>query len=167
MADCFFDNGSKAFFKDESSELKKTVAKNTSLENDITDKNGVIAELFAKRSLEKYPNARPRLITDNGSQYTSHEFKQFISRHGLTHVRTSPYYPQSNGEMERFHYAYKDGAVRPMSPLSIEDARRVTEKYIEYYNNERLHSAIGFITPKDKLEGRDQIIIKQRNLQPI
>ena len=120
------------------------------------------AEIVVKRALEKYPNARPRLITDNGSQYTSHEFKQFISRHGLTHVRTSPYYPQSNGKMERFHYTYKDGAVRPMSPLSIEDARRVTEKYIEYYNNERLHSAIGFITPKDKLEGRDQIIIKQR-----
>ena len=64
--------------------------------------------------------------------------------------------------MERFHFTYKDGAVRPLSPLSIEGARRITEKYIEYYNNERLHSAIGFIAPKDKLEGRDQIIIKQR-----
>ena len=41
----FFENGSKAFAKDDSSELKKSEAKNTSLETDITDKNGVIAEL--------------------------------------------------------------------------------------------------------------------------
>ena len=119
-------------------------------------------EIVIKRALEKYPNARPRLITDNGSQYTSHEFKQFISRHGLTHVRTSSYYPQRNGKMEHFHFTLKDGAIRPLSPLSIEDARRITQQYIEYYNKQRLHSAIGFIAPQDKLEERDQIIIKQR-----
>jgi len=120
------------------------------------------AEVVIKRALERYPSARPRLITDNGSQYTGHEFKQFIAIHGLTHVRTSPYYPQSNGKIERFHFTLKQGAIRPSALLTVEDARRAVAQYVDYYNNIRLHSAIGFIAPRDKLEGRDQEIINRR-----
>ncbi|MDD7983568.1 IS3 family transposase [Lentisphaera marina] len=120
------------------------------------------AEIVVKRSLEKFPEARPRIITDNGSQYTGQEFKKFIAIHGLTHVRTSPYYPQSNGKLERFHYTLKEGSIRPKVPLSVEDARRVVTQYVEYYNNTRLHSSIGFITPSDKLIGKDVSIIQER-----
>jgi transposase InsO family protein len=120
------------------------------------------AEIVLKRALEQYPDARPRLITDNGSQYTAHEFKQFIGMHGLTHVRTSPYYPQSNGKIERFHFTLKVDAIRSKALLTVEDARKSVAQFVQYYNNTRLHSAIGFIAPKDKLEGRDRRIIKQR-----
>ncbi|WP_238527707.1 IS3 family transposase [Lentisphaera araneosa] len=120
------------------------------------------AEIVVKRALEKYPQARPRIITDNGSQYTGQEFKKFIAFHGLTHVRTSPYYPQSNGKIERFHFTLKAGTIRPQVPLSVEDARRVVSQYVEYYNNTRLHSAIGFIAPMDKLMGNDVIIVQER-----
>lgn len=120
------------------------------------------AEIVIQRALEKYPDAKPRVITDNGSQYTSHEFKRFVATHGLTHVRTSPYYPQSNGKIERFHFTLKAGAIRPKVPLTLADARRITGLYVDYYNNDRLHSAIGFVTPLDKLEGRDQAIFGER-----
>ena len=120
------------------------------------------AEIVIKRALEKYPQARPRIITDNGSQYTGQEFKKFIACHGLTHVRTSPYYPQSNGKIERFHFTLKEGSIRPKVPLSVEDARRVVTQYVEYYNNTRLHSAIGFIAPINKLMGKDVIIVQER-----
>ncbi|EDM26821.1 hypothetical protein LNTAR_06234 [Lentisphaera araneosa HTCC2155] len=120
------------------------------------------AEIVVKRALEKFPEARPRIITDNGSQYTGQEFKKFIACHGLTHVRTSPYYPQSNGKIERFHFTLKNGSIRPLTPLSVEDARRVVDQYVDYYNNTRLHSAIGFIAPKDKLNGKDVSIIQER-----
>ena len=119
-------------------------------------------EIVVKRSLEKFPEVRPRIITDNGSQYTGQEFKKFIAYHGLTHVRTSPYYPQSNGKLERFHFTLKNGSIRPLTPLSVEDARRVVTQYVDYYNNTRLHSSIGFITPKDKLNGNDVSIIQER-----
>jgi hypothetical protein len=80
----------------------------------------------------------------------------------MTHVRTSPFYPQSNGKLERFHKSYKMECVRPKTPLSMADAKRETEKYINQYNTERLHGAIGYIAPIDKLEGRAQMIMDER-----
>ena len=55
------------------------------------------------RAEEKHPDATPRIITDNGPQFISGDFKQFIRVSGMSHVRTSPYYPQSNGKIERYH----------------------------------------------------------------
>ena len=81
----------------------------------------------------------------------------------MTHVRTSPYYPQSNGKIERWHGSIKSECIRPGTPLSLDDARRLVTNYIEHYNNERLHSAIGYITPKDKLAGRAEIIFSERD----
>jgi len=119
-------------------------------------------EMLLQRTLEKYPGAAPRLITDNGSQYTAKEFKHFITRTGLTHVRTSPYYPQSNGKIERFHYTYKSQCVWRQVFLDYEDAIKLTEKYINYYNNERLHSAIGYVPPIKKLNSEEEKIFTER-----
>ena len=81
----------------------------------------------------------------------------------MTHVRTSPYYPQSNGKIERFHRTIKGDCIRPETPLTLEDARRVVARYVEHYNTVRLHSALGYITPKDKLEGREREIFAARD----
>ena len=63
----------------------------------------------------------------------------------MTHVRTSPYYPQSNGKIERWLKSLKGECIRPRTPLSLDDARRLVEGYVEYYNNVRLNSATGYI----------------------
>ena len=81
----------------------------------------------------------------------------------MTHVKTSPFYPQSNGKLERFHQTIKDECIRPGVLLSLDDARRIVGKYIEHYNTVRLHSAIGYVTPADKLNGREQGIFKERD----
>jgi transposase InsO family protein len=60
-----------------------------------------------QRAKEKYPHETPRIISDNGSQFLAKDFKEFIRICGMTHVRTSPYYPQSNGKLERFHGSIK------------------------------------------------------------
>lgn len=57
----------------------------------------VDVEIVLQRTREKYPDAKPRIITDNGPQFIAKDFKQFIRISGMTHVKTSPYYPQSNG----------------------------------------------------------------------
>ena len=54
-------------------------------------------EASLQRAREKYPDAHPRIISDNGPQFIAKDFKEFIRLAGMTHVRTSPYYPQSNG----------------------------------------------------------------------
>ena len=120
-------------------------------------------EIILQRAKEKYPAARPRIISDNGPQFIAKDFKEFIRISGMTHVRTSPFYPQSNGKLERFHKTIKTECIRPGTPLSLDDARRIVEKYIEHYNTVRLHSAIGYVTPTDKLNGRDKEIFKERD----
>lgn len=59
----------------------------------------------------------------------------------MTYVRTSPYYPQSNGKIERWHRSLKGECIRPGTPLSLDDARRLVDGYVEHYNNVRLNSA--------------------------
>jgi transposase InsO family protein len=115
------------------------------------------------RAKEKFPGEHPRIISDNGPQFVAKDFKEFIRILGMTHVRTSPYYPQSNGKIERFHKTIKGECIRVLVPLSLKDAQRITADYITRYNEARLHSAIGYITPKDMLEGRDKEIFAARD----
>jgi transposase InsO family protein len=123
----------------------------------------VDVEAIVQRAREKFPGTNPRIITDNGPQFIAKDFKQFIRISGMTHVRTSPYYPQSNGKLERYHRTIKSDCIRPGTPLSLEDARRIIAKFVDHYNNVRLHSAIGYITPHDKLLGREKAIFDQRD----
>ncbi len=120
-------------------------------------------EIILQRAREMFPNAQPRIISDNGPQFISKDFKNFIRISGMTHVRTSPYYPQSNGKLERYHKTIKSTCIRSKTPLSLEDARRIVTEFVIHYNNERLHSAIGYITPEDMLEGRAEMIYAARD----
>lgn len=120
-------------------------------------------QVILQRALEKFPGEHPRIITDNGSQFVAKDFKEFIRLCGLTHVRTSPYYPQSNGKLERYHGTIKTECIRPSTPLSLEEAFRIVTRYVEHYNQVRLHSAIGYLTPADKLAGREAEIFAARD----
>jgi putative transposase len=120
-------------------------------------------ETIIQRAREMYPNERPRIISDNGPQFIAKDFKEFIRICGMTHVKTSPYYPQSNGKIERFHRTIKGDCIRAQTPLSLEDARRLVTSYVAHYNGIRLHSAIGYIAPKDMLEGRAKEIFAARD----
>jgi len=119
-------------------------------------------EIILQRARELFPQARPRIISDNGPQFLARDFKEFIRLSGMTHVKTSPYYPQSNGKLERYHKTIKGACIRPQTPLSLEDARRIIDRFVEHYNHQRLHSAICYITPFDKLQGHAETIIAQR-----
>jgi putative transposase len=116
-----------------------------------------------QRARERFPGVTPRVISDNGPQFVAKDFKEFIRVCGMTHVKTSPYYPQSNGKIERFHRTSKGDCIRTETPLCLEDARRVVARYVEHYNTVRLHSAVGYVTPQAKLEGRDKAIFAERD----
>jgi putative transposase len=71
-------------------------------------------------------------------------------------------YPQSNGKIERFFKTAKEECIRRNSFLSIDDARKIIDRYIDQYNYERLHSAIDYVTPYDMLMGRKEQILEER-----
>jgi putative transposase len=121
------------------------------------------AEIVVQRAGEKFPGENPRIISDNGPQFIAKDFKQFLRLCGMTHVTTSPYYPQSNGKKERWFGTLKRECIRPGTPLSLDDARRLVAHFVEHYNTVRLHSAIGYVTPADKLLGLEPVIHTERD----
>jgi transposase InsO family protein len=104
---------------------------------------------------------RPKKIP--GHQFVAKDFKEFVRVAGLTHVKTSPYYPQTNGKIERWHKSLKADCIRPGTPLDIEQARRPIAGFVDHYNTVRLHSAIGYITPENKLLGKEKAIFADRD----
>ena len=120
-------------------------------------------ELIVQEALEKYENISPRIISDNGPQFISREFKKFVRLAGMDHVRTSPYYPQSNGKIERWHRELKSNCIRAERLESLADAKAKTKSFIEEYNDKRLHASIGYVNPKDKLLGKEKEIFADRD----
>jgi len=93
-------------------------------------------EIILQRAREKFPDAKPRIISDNGPQFISKDFKEFIRISGMTHVKTSPYYPQSNGKLERYHRTNKSTCIRAKTPLSMLDAQRLATDFVDRYNKQ-------------------------------
>lgn len=120
-------------------------------------------EIVLQAARERFPQAAPRIISDNGPQFIAKDFKEFIRLCGMTHVRTSPYYPQSNGKIERWHKSVKSACIRPGAPLGPDEARRLVGGYVEHYHTVRLHSAIGYVAPADQLAGREAAIFAERD----
>ncbi len=90
-------------------------------------------ERVIERAREAYPGLKPRVTSDNGPQFIAGDFKKYIRLTGMTHVRTAPYYPQSNGKIERWHKTLKTDAIRPKVPATIGDAIRVVTAFVLDY----------------------------------
>ena len=124
---------------------------------------GICAEIVVTKAMELYPNARPHLISDNGSQFISKDFRELTSLLEIEHIYASPGHPQSNGKLERFHRSLKSEHVRTSTYLSYEDAKLRMGRWIKYYNEERLHAAILYLTPEDVFTGlKDKRVAERR-----
>jgi transposase InsO family protein len=75
----------------------------------------VLRKLF-QRARERFPEVTARIISDNGPQFIARDFKEFLRSDCMTHVRTPPYCPQSNGKIERWHRTIKGAGIRPRRP---------------------------------------------------
>jgi hypothetical protein len=119
-------------------------------------------ETIIRRARQRVPGERPRIISDNGPQFIK-DFEQLIRICEITYERISPYYLQSNGKFERWHKTLEGECIRVKSPRGLEDARRLVTEFVAHYNELRLHSAIGYVDPADKLAGRDRAILAERD----
>ena len=120
-------------------------------------------QITIQRALEKYHCAKPRLITDNGSQFISKDFAEYLKQAGLQHIRTSIAYPQSNGKIERYHRTIHQECLMTKSLINLDDARKQITEFINYYNNTRLHSSLFYLTPHDFLNNRFTEKLDERN----
>ena len=84
------------------------------------------------------------------------------AHHLTTHKATAKACPERSRRVESWHKTVKRECIRPLTPLSLEDARRIVADFVHEYNSLRLHSGIGYVTPQARLEGRDQQIIAER-----
>ena len=119
-------------------------------------------ELVFQRAVEKFPEARGRVISDNGKPFVCKEYRELLGANGFTYCKTSPYYPQSNGKQERMQGTVKHEFLSRRHLHSFSQAVKVIGQAIDHYNNVRLHGAIGYVTPKDMLEGRAPAIQAER-----
>jgi transposase InsO family protein len=92
-----------------------------------------------------------RVLSDNGSCYRSHAWRDACADLAITHKRTRPYRPQTNGKIERFHRTLADGWAYARY-YDTETARReALPGWIHFYNHHRAHSAIGGLPPISRL----------------
>lgn len=120
-------------------------------------------ELTLQTAFEKFPNVKPRIISDNGSQFISKDFALFIKDMQLLHIKTSVAYPQSNGKIESYHKTINGECLRTNSFIDPEDAEKTINKFVDYYNNQRLHSALNYLPPIDYLNGNYKVKLVERD----
>ena len=104
---------------------------------------------------------KPRLLSDNGASYISHELADYIKDNDMSHVRGAPYHPQTQGKIERWHQTLKNRVLLENYFLPG-DLERQIEGFVEHYNHERYHESLNNVTPADVYFGRAQSILNRR-----
>lgn len=107
-------------------------------------------------------NRTPNIIqSDNGSGYISSEFRNYLSKSEIEHRRIHPHCPNENAEIERYHRTVRD-LVDPDDAKDFEHLNELIKERIDYYDYQRYHSAIGFVTPWSKYNGEADQILEAR-----
>ena len=126
---------------------------------------------LAKTNLERVKvRHHPRLLSDNGPCYVSHELKRYLRRRRIEHIRGAPYRPMTQGKIERYHQSMKN-VVKLQNYYYPWELEQAIEDFVGYYNHSRYHEALDNLTPEDVYFGRvEQVkirreLIKEKTMQ--
>ena len=134
------------------------------LQRDMTSDSfiEVVQEAVDRTGMDQIPiTDRTRLLSDNGPGYVSRAFRDYLGMVGIKHILATPFHPQTNGKLERYHQTLKrDVNQLPYEMLSDLEAAIVA--FVSYYNYRRYRKALGNVTPSDVLRGRREEILQLR-----
>ena len=119
-----------------------------------------IAETGTDQVIVKH---RPRLLSDNGPCYVSGELKKYLKTREMDHTRGAPYHPQTQGKIERYHRSMKN-VIKLDHYYLPGDLELEIAKWVNHYNNERLHESLDNVTPADMYFGRKEKILTKRDI---
>ncbi|KAL6739957.1 hypothetical protein Aduo_013353 [Ancylostoma duodenale] len=108
------------------------------------------------------------LVSDNGSQFASKEFAEFCSTNGITHVRSPPFHPQSNGQAERFVDTF-EGPLEELKDSGTPS--EALQKFLQTYRRTPCSASPGGRSPAENFLGRTPLTmltmpksaVKERN----
>jgi transposase InsO family protein len=133
--------------------------------------DGQTVSLAAQKAIETLPkgeDGRPRVTpeirSDNGSCYISKEFRAVLTENGLGHHRIQPHCPEQNGLIERANRTLRESLDDEELP-DLLAADRVMERLIRRYNNARLHSALGYLPPREFYRGEPAARFEERRIK--
>ena len=104
---------------------------------------------------------KPRLLSDNGSSYIASDLAEWLDDRDMEHVRGTPYHPQTQGKIERWHQTLKNRILLE-NYFFPGDLEAQIEAFVDHYNHHRYHESLGNLTPADVYFGRGQTILLQR-----
>ena len=122
----------------------------------------VVQDAVDRTGMDQIPvKDRTRLLSDNGPGYVSRAFRDYLGIVGIKHILATPFHPQTNGKLERYHQTLKRDVNQVPYELPA-DLKAAIAAFVGYYNYRRYHKALGNVTPSDVLRGRRQEILQHR-----
>ena len=112
------------------------------------------------------PRDMPRLVSDRGPALVSEDLNEHLDDIGIYHIYASPYHPQTNGKIERWHKSLKTN-VYVHNYDKLDELKKNVGRFISHYNKNRYHESLGNVTPDDVFYGRRESIVKKRNEKKI
>ncbi|QRF76486.1 putative transposase OrfB [Thermoplasmatales archaeon] len=112
--------------------------------NDVKE---TMMNAFDQRGLDNISGVRLR--SDNGTQFICNTVENFLSTMNIPHERIHPATPKEDAHIESFNSILEREVIRRFEFEAFEEADSTIERFVDFYNNERLHTGIGYITPRE------------------
>ena len=117
---------------------------------DTRMKDTIVIDAFLQALGKEHPEEGLIIHTDQGSQYTEFRFQEVLRKKGAVSSMSRKGNSYDNALMESFYKTLKRELINDANFTSIDQAQMEIFKYIEtYYNTKRIHSALGYQSPKD------------------